>query len=310
MKRSLVAVVLASLTASACSADASGPSDPVPQEDLSRNEVIIQAATRKAAFDLVEAYADAASDDAQTLLHLVGSPNLRSWAHWVGVQGQQFPGTIAGIPNVSAMSAAAPVQLANVSDAGDLVRDVQMVARVDFQATPTQGDPVTFTRQLTGPMRLISDGKGNWRVSDFSRDGVPMSVVFQLMDDVVIDADDLRVELDSFVAAPTWQFNLVVTASGALVDLKEAEASIVDEAGGEVQQATDITSSLSEIRPGARVEGIVTFSALPSARGLSLRLDFSKVTGGGSDTIVEIPLSDVIRPILVVPPTAAPSPSG
>jgi hypothetical protein len=201
---------------------------------------------------------------------------------------------------------AAPVKIPDLPDAADVIREVILIAQVDLAATPTQGDPLSLTRVLNGPMRLVTDGSGNWRVTDFSRDGLPLSAVFQVLDDVAIrGSSGLSVVVDSFVAAPVWQFNLVISAEGGpTVRLDASEATLINRQGTEVAVAGEVTDSIQEVGPGPPAEGIVTFEPRSSARGLFLRLAFTSASG--VDPVLEFPLQGVIEPIAVAP--ASPSP--
>ncbi len=137
-----------------------------------------------------------------------------------------------------------------------------------------------------------------------------MSVIFQLVEGVDLAIGPrVRVALDSFVAAPTWQFNLVVTVEGGSpISLPTSGATLVDGAGDLVDEAGDVSQALSSIEPGAPSEGVVAFQGRSDATDLLLRLDLQTLasTPGAADVpVVEIPLEGVIQPL----PLAVASPS-
>jgi hypothetical protein len=304
--RRFVLVCFATIVIGASCSTPTGPQRPARQDTLSGTEAVTQAAVRGAAIGFVDAYAGASQDDGDALRGSVTGTTLRRWVHWVVIQNREFPGSIVGSSSITGVGTAAPVTIPDLPDAADIIREVILFAQVDLAATPTQGDPVSLTRVLNGPMRLATDGGGNWRVTDFSRDGVPLSAVFQILEGVALrGSSGLTVVVDSFVAAPVWQFNLVVsTEGGPPVRLETSAATLVDRQGAQVAVAGEVTDSIREVGPGPPAEGIVTFEPRSSARGLFLRLEFTSATGAGP--VLEVPLQGVIDPIAVAP--ASPSP--
>ena len=229
---------------------------------------------RGTAAAFVDAYAAAGQDRASALRGLVAGRTLPTWAHWMGVQNEQFPGTIVGGATVAVVGPAHGASLVDVTTDDRFVREVDLVAQVDLQATPTQGEPIPLTWVLDGPMLFVTDPRGDWKVTDFHRDGIPMSVIFQVVDEVdLADGPRVQVSLDSFVAVPTWQFNLVVTVErGSPIALSAGGVTLVDGAGDVVEEAGEVTEGLSSIEAGAPAEGVVAFRARSDATGLLLRL--------------------------------------
>jgi hypothetical protein len=158
-------------------------------------------------------------------------------------------------------------------------------------------------------MRLLRDPRGSWHVTDFIRDGIPMSITFQPLEDTSFRlARGVTITVDSVVAFPTWQFDLVVQVrSGTPIRLTPADATIVDADGHTVATAGAVTPSLARVLAGARVEGIVTFEARPDVGDLTLRLAFRSPTATDS---LEVPIADLIQPVPVPTSTgSSPSPS-
>ena len=302
------------LAGSACSSTPNGPVNAAEQAQLSGTEAVIQAEVRGTAADLVEAYAAAGRDHGASLRPLVGGKTLPHWVHWLGVQNEQFPGVIEGSASVPVVGIARHADLPSVETDDRVVREVDVVAQVDVHATPTQGDPISLTWDLSGPMLVAADAERTWRITDFYRDTIPMSAIFQVIEDVDVPVGPrVRVVLDSFVAAPVWQFDLMVTVgSGSPVSLDAADATLVDGSGAVIAEAGDVTEGLRSIQPGDPAEGVVTFDARPDAKDLLLRLDFGAATAGAGTgdevPVVEIPLEGVIEPLPVVGTQASPSP--
>lgn len=287
------------------------PGRSASQEELSGAAAITQAAVRAAAIEFVRAYAATARSGRELARPLVAGPVLRDWVHWVAVQQAELQGSTASHADVGAVGPARPVDLPGLGAGGELVREVDLVAGIDLRVSPDEGDPFSYFRALDGPMRLVSDEAGRWRVTDFTRDGLPLSAVFQVLEDVGIeDGSGVAVAVDSFVALPTWQFDLRVSAEdGPAISLTSAGATIVDRSGRSIAVARDVTSSLSTIGAGETVEGIVTFGALPTADGVLLRLRFTRTGGTGARRrVLELPLARAIRPIAIAQASPPPAP--
>ena len=309
MRAIVMAVGLSAVALAACSTVVEGPGAPADQADLTGTEAVIQADVRGTAAAFVDAYAAAGQDRASALRGLVAGRTLPAWAHWMGVQNEQFPGTIVGGATLAVVGPAHGASLVDVTTDDRFVREVDLVAQVDLQATPTQGEPIPLTWVLDGPMLFVTDPRGDWKVTDFHRDGIPMSVIFQVVDEVdLADGSRLRVSLDSFVAVPTWQFNLVVAVErGSPIALSAGGVSLVNGAGDVVEEAGEVTEGLSSIESGAPAEGVVAFRARSDATGLLLRLEFQSLGGADDVPAVEIPLEGVIQPLPIADPSASPS---
>jgi hypothetical protein len=274
-----LAVVCTSLLG-ACTVPADGPQDPVPTDDLSYGEGMIQVGARDAAIDFIQTYARTTTTDVDALAEIVGTPALTRWTHWVGVQNGELHGEIRGAVQISGVGPAEPIPAEPGSQGSgspaDTSRQVSLDAVVRFDATPESGEPFQLERSFQG-VRVYLSNDGRWVVSDFLRDDLPFSSVFQVVDDAVVGDDQgLEVRLDSFLAAPRWQFDLVVRAParGPALRLLPRDVRLIGPNDQVVARADVVTTSLRSIRPG-KVEGIVGFQPLPTADGLSLVLGFS-----------------------------------
>ncbi|MGH2597192.1 MAG: hypothetical protein ACRDH7_14700 [Actinomycetota bacterium] len=298
------AVLMVALVAAACGPSISGPNQPAAPDQVTPDDAVRAAGARAAARAFVQAYADATSGGSAALGRLAGTDRLRAWVHWLGVQNDQFPGTISGSVEADEIGPAAPFAVSSVPGSETILRQVDVQATVTFSLRPTTGTAVSETRSLDGPMRLIFDERDvSWKVLDFTRDGVPFSRSFEIVKHATATLGGTAVTIDSFVSVPYWEFFLRVT-SDAPAGLTRSGAELVNTSGRRVASANDITSSLQDVSAGSPVEGIVTFPIQPNAEGLTLRLRLHGLNGVEA---FEFVLSGIIHPIPVT--TASPSPS-
>lgn len=306
MKRGLIPLLaVAALVAGGCTSPPPGPAAPEAPDQVTPDDAVKAAGARAAARAFVDAYAAATGQDAPQLQALVGTDLLRRWVHWLDVQNREFPGSITGSVSASQIGPAAPFSVSTIPGSEAVLRQVDVLASVTFSFQPSGGAPVTVTRSLDGPMRLILDPSVGWKVLDFTRDGIPLSREFQVVKRASASGDGARVNVVSFLSVPYWEFGIVASVRGALA-VAPARTALVDASGRVVAPARAVTSSLSPIRPGSPVEGIVTFSPQASAEGLSLRLVL-RSPGGGPITL-EIPLTGAIDPVPIS--TSSPSAGG
>jgi len=302
-RRAVLAVSLLALLASACIGSTTGPTRPAAPDRVAPDDAVKATGARAAAAAFVRAYARDTGADVADLRRLVGTSRLRSWAHWLGVQNDAFPGTITGTVVGDEIGPAAPFSVPGVPGSESILRQVDVRATVTFRLEPAKGAPFSVTRSLDGPMRLVQDpSDGGWRVLDFTRDGIPLSRVFEVVENGTAAADGIRLTIDAFVSAPYWEF-LVSVSGDRPFGLTPKGTELTGSDGARVASARALTASLGRVRAGRRVEGIATFSPQPSAEGLTLSV---RVVATGGAVSLEIPLSNLIQPI---PLTTSPTPS-
>jgi hypothetical protein len=283
--RRLIPILLfGALLAGACSGPApEGPATPAAADEVGGAPAVLQTQVRAATLRFVEAYRDAVLGGGD-LGALTGTPLLRRWAYWLGVTNRAFPGEITATSTIGGVGPAALV-----SDEGPLLQ-VDLAAQVDVVAQPRQGDRLEFSVPLDGPVRLIAEEPGVWRVTDFVRFGVPVSSAFVRLD-LRYQRPGVALELDSFGSVPNWSFFVRIAATGAgPLTLEESDASLVRRDGTVARQAIEVSPPLLRVDAGRRAGGAITFERLERTRGVSLRIDLG---GSGDPAPLEIPLSVV-----------------
>ena len=297
------ALVIIALVAAACGPSISGPNQPAGPDQVTPDDAVKAAGARAAARAFVHAYAADTGNRTVALDQLAGTDRLKRWVHWLGVQNDQFPGTISGSVEGDEIGPAAPFAVSSVPGSETILREVDVQATVTFSLRPATGTPVSVSRSLDGPMRLIFDEKdGSWKVLDFTRDGIPFSQSFEIIKHASATLGGTEVTIDSFVSVPYWEFFLRVTSAGP-GGFARSGAELLDADGRRVASANEITSSLEHISGGGPVEGIVTFPIQANADGLTLRL---RLHGLSDDEVFEFVLSGIIHPIAAT--TSSPSP--
>ena len=299
--------VLVPLVAGACLLSACTPSErphAVSAGDVAGAPAGDEAGARAAAIGFLEAYADLPIDGPAALRLRSGPAWMQRWVTWLEVQRQEFEGGQQGALELRTVGAATPLPI--LDRPGDVVRQVSVDAFVTFDLDPSRGEPFQVVRSFGGPMLLVRTPDGAWLVTDFVRDGIPMSIAFQVIEPAETFGDErVEVELDSFVAAPVWQLHLRIRVGDSPdVSLTEDDVALVGADGTVVDHADVVSPSLGSMTAGARVPGIVTFPPQPDAAGLSLRLSFR------SSTTIEpilIPLDGLIEP-LPIAVSGSPSP--
>jgi hypothetical protein len=278
--------ILALLAVSCSSASPDGPARPAGLDELGGSPAVLQSQVRAATLRFVDAYRDAVlgGDDLETV---TGNGLLRRWAYWVGVTNRAFPGDITATTTIGGLGPAALV-----SSEGPLL-EVPLAAQIDVVAQPTEGDPLEFSVPMDGPVRLVADEGGTWRVTDFVRFGVPVSAAFLRLDRRY-ERPGVTIELDAFGAVPNWSFFLRVAATGdEPVTLAEGDATLVARDGAAVGEAIEVSAPLLRVGPGRRADGAITFEPIAEVQGVSLRIDLG---GSGDPAALEIPLSSVTAP--------------
>ena len=298
------ALLTLALVAVACGPSISGPTQPAAPDQVTPDDAVKAAGARAAARAFVQAYADDTGSRTVELEQLAWTDRLRAWVHWLGVQNDQFPGAISGSVEHDEIGPASPFAVSSVPGSETILRQVDVQATITFSLQPTSGTPVSVSRSLDGPMRLIfNEQDGSWRVLDFTRDGVPFSQSFEIVKQATATLGGTKVTIDSFVSIPYWEFFLRVRSDGP-VGLASSGAELLGADGRRVASANEITTSLQHVEGGRTVEGIVTFPIQPNADGLTLRLH---VHAPGGVEVFEFVLSGLIHPIPVIPSSPSPS---
>ena len=305
-RRPTSALLLVLVVAVACSASASGPTAPAAPDQVTPDDATKAAGARAVAAAFVRAYASDTGPDPRTLAALVGGDRLERWVHWLGVQDREFRGTISGTVETDRIGAAAPFAVASVPGSEALLREVTVQASITFSFQPDDGDTITLSRSLDGPMRLLFDDRlGTWSVLDFTRDGIPLSQVFETVGKRgTASGDGIDLAIDAFVSVPYWQLFLQVSTDH-VAGLVSKDAVLLDADGNRVATAGEVSSSLHSLPSRREVEGIVTFPAQATADGLTVRMTFR---GPGGPSVLEVPLQGLIHPLGIVSGSPSPIP--
>lgn len=305
-RRPTSALLLVLVVAVACNASASGPTAPAAPDQVTPDDATKAAGARAVAAAFVRAYASDTGPEPRTLAALVGGDRLERWVHWLGIQDREFPGTISGTVETDRIGAASSFAVASVPGSEALLREVTVQASITFSFQPDTGDAITLSRSLDGPMRLLFDDRlGTWSVLDFTRDGIPLSQVFETVGKRGTTSEDgIDLAIDAFVSVPYWQFFLQVSTD-RVTRLASKDAVLLEADGDRVATAGEVSSSLRSLPSRREVEGIVTFPAQATADGLTVRMTFR---GPGGPTALEVPLQGLIHPIGIVSGSPSPIP--
>lgn len=285
-------------TTSGCAVAPRGASAPLALEQVLPAKALDVAAARVGARAFVEAYADAAEDRGRALGRLVVGQELTRWVRWLGVQNGQFEGTIRGSAEV------AEVRFLGVAlgDTYDVAR-VRIRATVTFSYAPADAEAFSLERVLDGPMLLVRVGEEDWKVADFTRDGVALSEGVRDLGREAIAADGVRIVLDSAFLFPVGlQVNVTVeNRSDGSIRL-EGVALV---AGGDPVDGR-ATAPLRILPPATGAIGILSFGGITDARDATIELRFRTERGA---VTLRIPIGDLLGDGAVAGTDAAASPS-
>jgi hypothetical protein len=308
MRRSVVflmTIASVAVVAGGCSPVTEGPSSTVARASLIPDAAIEQAAVRSAAIDFVDAYADAVSDGGTALHALVEGEVMTTWVHWLGVQNDELGVDLVGRPSIATVG---PARILPAPNGDPGFRVTTLEGRVRFEAPPGTGtDLEPFERVLDGDMRLHRQADGRWRVIDFTREGVPLSVALQIPKKPVrlTAGAGVSVTVDSLFAYPTWQFDLrIAVGERGPIELAPDGAVLVSGTGDVLASADAVSSSVRAIRSGT-TEGLVSFEPLDDVSDVSLRLTFGATP---RPLVFEFPLEPILSPV-IGPASAGSSPS-
>ena len=305
MRLRLAPVLLTiALAAAACGPSISGPNQPAAPDQVTPDDAVKAAGARAAARAFVQAYATDTGADVTSLQQLVSTDRLTRWVHWLGVQNDQFPGTISGW--WKPMRSGPPRRSRSRASRGRRRSASGRCARDDHAppVRPTTGNARSQSRSLDGPMRLIFDEKdGSWKVLDFTRDGIAFSQTFEIVKHATATLGGTEVTIDS-VSVPYWEFFLRVASAGP-VTLTRSGVRLVNGDGQRVASANEIYAVASTHLgglPGGELDRDV------SAPAERRRLDVAAPREDrAAMQVFEFVLSAMIHPILVA--AASPSPS-
>ncbi len=295
----LAAVVLA---LGGCARAPVGPIAPLALEQVPPAPALIDASARETVLGFVHAYADSPLDGGAALARLVDGPELQRWATWLGVQQAQFPGGIVGRVELRHVRFLGTEPLA-----GAVGARVALGATVRFTFAPDEGDPFERARILDGPVTLASVRPGDWRIIDFTRDGMPMTDGIQLFRDEVRAEGGVSVRLDSlFMFPPQWQFNLVIeNRSRRPIRLDpDATGLYVERIDGSFERYEGVPSLALDVPlpPDRGTQALLAFPQQGSAEGRSLVLTFRH---DGRPLRFSFPLEDLVSSVPPPPPMDA-----
>ena len=302
--RRLTSLIIPLLVLASCSPTLEGPARPIAREQVGSGLGVDVVAARQSVVDFLDAYAHATEDEGRRLAELVRGPKLSAWAHWLNVQNEQFPGTIAGQVDLRSVEFVALDTIEGTTGAR-----VDVGASVTFAHDPIDDDPFPLTRILDGPITLLRVGPADWRIFDLTRDGQSMVAAIVLFEDLSQVRRRVTIHLHSvFMFTPNWQFNVVVENGSSEEILLDPEllGLYVKQPGDASQRQEGVhTGNLIAVPSGTTVEGLLVFPQQDSADGRVLSLSY-RLAGGGVARF-ELALEDVVTP----PPTAGgPSPAG
>ncbi len=303
MRRAPITLVLL-VGLAACASGAQGPAAPIAMEQFSASMAMDLVSARQTALDFLNAYAASPDDGGLALTQIVAGPKLASWVRWLAVQNAEFAGAITAEPVARSATFDGTLKLQ-----GAIGARVELGASVTFSYTPAEGDPFDRNRVLDGPMGLLEVGPANWRVIDFTRDGVPMSQGIQLFRKVSRTKDGVRVSVDSlFAFTPNWQFNVTVEnhgRAGALLDPNGA-VLFTKRSGGYDRIDGVTTPSLRTVAAGSSAAGILAFPLQDDPKGKIVALVYR---AGGRTIRFAFKLSAFVETSGAPAPTASVTPA-
>lgn len=295
----LAAVVLA---LGGCAREPVGPAAPLALEQVPPAPALVAASARETVLGFLRAYADSPLDGGASLAELVTGPELQRWVTWLGVQHAQFPGRIVARVELRSVRFLGTLPLS-----GAVGAQVALGAAVRFRFAPDEGEAFEQARVLDGPVTLASLRPGDWRILDFTRDGLPMTDGIELFRDEVRTEDGVSVRLDSlFMFTPQWQFNLVIeNRSRRPIRLDpDATGLYVERLDGSFERYEGVPSLGLRVPlpPERGTQALLAFPEQDSAEGRSLVLTFRR---DGRPIRFSFPLEDLVSSVPPPPPTDA-----
>ena len=307
MRRIAASLVIVAAAAVACSRtpEPQGPQRPASQQILALDDLRLSGQARSVAHAFLRAYAGSAADAGRTLRPLVEGSLAREWAHWVGVQNTEFPGTIEGSLQLGHLGAASPVR-AEDGSLDDLVAyGVIVRATITFGLTDETGEEIApIRRSMDGMVVMIQGEDGAFRVINFARDGLRLDEFFQVFDGARERQRGVTVEIRNLVQLERWQFGIQVTND------TERPLRVLPGLTALLTAQEDLASSErplvtfpSPISPGESAEGLVSFVAPPATAGkLDLQVAVAGPDGEATGFVFGVPQ-------VAAPETPSPSPA-
>ena len=303
MRRFALPILLSALAMSACGG-ATGPEHPIPYSSLSPADWIDQAGARGAAIAFLQAYAGAPQDGGEALQSFPGSPAVLRWAHWFGVQNQEFPGTATGKVSIEDIGPAVTVE----DPGGPPLRTIEVRATATFTYTPDGGKPIQVVRSLNGPISMVRARDGRWLVVDFTRDGSPISSSILGFHHLIATVHGVQMRVDSLIAdRDSVQLGLIVrNGTDVSVSPAAAGATLLTSDGSKLAGSSGAKVFLGSIAPGETGEGLVTVPPQAAVAGVTLRVALS---GGGRPLVFDFSMGDIAAAAQPLPPAGLTSPS-
>jgi hypothetical protein len=256
MRRAGAALALA-LAAAAC-APHGAPTEfgtPAALRDAATDVTASQTVGR-----FLDAYAAAPTDGGLALTELAGSAVVGHWAAWLGVQYEQIGG-VGGSVDIRSIGAARP---AEGSSGIDGVVSVPIEASVRFTFPTATGGSDEQVRVLDGPVLLVPDPEGSWRVIDFVRDGVPLSASVFVFDPQSrassVSERGVTIRVDSFIQdASEWAVGVLIRNDRDRdIRLTDGTVGLVD-ATGSIVMGGSTPDEAEVIEPDSTQEALVAF---------------------------------------------------
>jgi hypothetical protein len=265
----------------ACTGSDPEPLDapPVPGE---YRRSIETAAIRATVIDFLEAYARSGAG-VEPLAEVVGSPDLRNWAYWLGVQNTGLDLVHGGEVEVRA------IQVLQVTDR---TAAVAVDATVTLLLESEDGEIAPSPRIFQSPFVLARTGPdpGSWVVVDAIRDGRSMqSSILLLRPPPEARGAGTEIEVDSFFQFSAGTVANLRVRNATREPLRVVPSRSLVQVGQRVLRGAAVTATFADpLAPGATVEGAINFPVMaPGDLPLALRV---AMQGRTSRTVlVEIP---------------------
>jgi hypothetical protein len=262
----------------------------------------------------LDAYAAAPTDGALALTELAGSPVVGHWAAWLGVQYAQIGG-VSGSVDLRSIGAARPAE--GTSGIDGLVA-VPIEASVTFSIPTSTGGHEEQVRVLDGPVLLVPDPEGSWRVADFVRDGVPLSSRVFVFDPQSrfsrVSERGVTITVDSFIQdASEWAVGVLIRNDrDREIRITDGTVGLVD-ATGSIVMGGSTPDDAEVIEPGTTQEALVAFQVPAEEELVGLRFFVGAVVDPTDRPVfVVVPVQPILRSLRAAgaPPPPSPNPGG
>jgi hypothetical protein len=290
----VVAISCALVVLASCTAEAVGPSAPLPREAVPGAPAFDASAARRTVVAFVDAYAESPTG-VGPLIKLVAGPELVTWVRWLGVQHREFDGSIDADEDIRDVEFIGSVDTNRAHGA-----QVGLSATVTFTFSPTGDVPIERARVLDGPVTLVHVD-GGYHVIDLYRDGTLMSDGIRPFRNESRTEGGVTVTLDSlFMFTPNWQFNIEISnPTGERLETVEDDTGLFVDNGGDLERAPGaVTPSVRSVPAGAVTDGIIVAPLQDSADGRTLMLAYDT---GNEVLRFAFPLGGLVDPLPPAP---------